>query len=83
MNKKANGPDLFKVEDFVIFCGSKKFEVTLKTKKGVETVLGEFIRRGKIVHLLVEIGTKKTLKPKYQSFGPKTIITSFCGYWYK
>ena len=77
MSKEANGPDLFKVEDFVIFCGDKKFKVTLKTKKGIKAVFGKFTKKGEIVHLLVKVGIKRTSESRYKSFGPKIPIIYF------
>ncbi len=77
MKREADNLCPFKVEDFVIFCDNKKFKVTIKTKKYTETVFGIFTKKGDIVHLLVEVGTKRTLEPRYKSFGPKTPIIYF------
>ena len=77
MEKKTNSPDLFKVEDFVIFCGNKEFKITLKTRKEIKAVFGKFTEKGKFVHLLVKVGTKRTSESRYKSFGPKTPIIYF------
>jgi len=77
MEKKIDYPCPFKVKDFVIFCGSRKFKVTLKIKNGIKIVFGKFIRKGGNVHLFVEIGEKRTSKPRYKSFGPKTLVLCF------
>ena len=77
MSEETSSLVSFKVEDFLIFCGDKKFKVTLKTKKWTRTVIGKFTKKGQFVHLFVEVGTKRTSRPKYKSFGPKTLVIHF------